>query len=630
MKKIILFISLLLAALCVVQAKDRVFERPPFIAWSSTSIEIDKIVAKDTATVVHIKAFYRPKNWIKIATGSVLKDNNGAIYPIRRGVGITLDKEFWMPESGEAEFELIFPPIPYNITSLDFSEGDFDGAFRIWGIQLDEKAFRKQAIPQNVTVHKINKKAELPEPEFMYGIATLKGKVLGFQPEMPSTGKLSLNDPIRWSSFSEDITIREDGTFETQVDLITVTPAVIALPTGNIQCLLAPGKETSVTINLPEISRQKSKLLKDTKPFGKQAYFEGYLAALQQELADNTIQTNIIENPQTLLKEIVGKDINACKVYFIDKRNEVLEQISNSPMSLAAKEVLKANANITTGIGLFMAKSLVMRAHVEQQKLNREQTTEYYKNNQIELPTDYYDTLKELSLNSLTNLYAPEYAYGVIVFSSQEAIVQSSLHTDKGILFDMGKALQYYSSIGEFIPLNPQQIADLSTFPSAAYKELLMKVNEDLLQKIELNKQKSGFTIHQIGDVSNEELFASIISKFKGHVLLVDFWATWCGPCRMANKAMIPMKEELKDKDVLYVYITGETSPQGTWENMIPDIHGEHFRVSNAQWAYLMDKYEVKGVPTYYIIDRKGDTTYKQTGFPGVDEMKKQVEKALE
>ena len=124
MKRFALMISLLLSILCMTQAKDRIVERPPFLAQSSSSIEIDKIVMSDTVTTVYIKAFYRPKYWIKIATGSVLKDNNGNLYPVRKGIGITLDKEFWMPESGEAEFQLTFPPIPQNVTCLDFSEGD--------------------------------------------------------------------------------------------------------------------------------------------------------------------------------------------------------------------------------------------------------------------------------------------------------------------------------------------------------------------------------------------------------------------------------------------------------------------------------------------------------------------------
>ena len=77
MKRFALMISLLLSILCMTQAKDRIVERPPFLAQSSSSIEIDKIVMSDTVTTVYIKAFYRPKYWIKIATGSVLKDNNG-------------------------------------------------------------------------------------------------------------------------------------------------------------------------------------------------------------------------------------------------------------------------------------------------------------------------------------------------------------------------------------------------------------------------------------------------------------------------------------------------------------------------------------------------------------------------
>ena len=87
-------------------------------------------------------------------------------------------------------------------------------------------------------------------------------------------------------------------------------------------------------------------------------------------------------------------------------------------------------------------------------------------------------------------------------------------------------------------------------------------LKDKLLKKIELNKQKTGYKINEIGKVTNEELFSTIISKFRGHVLLVEFWATWCGPCRMANEAMLPMKEELKDEgedeDLSYEYVDDE------------------------------------------------------------------------
>ena len=227
MKRFSWIMGLILCVVCTVQAKDRVIERPPFLAWSSSNIEVDKIVMSDTVTTVYIKAFYRPKYWIKIASGSFLKDEKGALYPIRKGVGITLDKEFWMPESGEAEFQLLFPPIPANVTSLDFSEGDFDGAYKIWGIQLNEKDFRKSALPKGAVIHKINKKAELPVPEFAYGKATLKGQVTGYQKDMPSSGQLRLNDPIRWLNYAEEVTIKEDGSFQVQTDVITVTPATL-------------------------------------------------------------------------------------------------------------------------------------------------------------------------------------------------------------------------------------------------------------------------------------------------------------------------------------------------------------------------------------------------------------------
>ena len=121
----ILIIGLLLCFCNALQAKDRVIAYPPFCARNNTAIEVSKVVMSDTAIVLHIYAKYSPKNWIKIAKESYLKDNNGRTYQLRSGIGITPDKELWMPETGEAEFQLVFPPLAENATAIEFTEGDY-------------------------------------------------------------------------------------------------------------------------------------------------------------------------------------------------------------------------------------------------------------------------------------------------------------------------------------------------------------------------------------------------------------------------------------------------------------------------------------------------------------------------
>lgn len=96
----------------------------------------------------------------------------------------------------------------------------------------------------------------------------------GYQKDMPSSGQLRLNDPIRWLNYAEEVTIKEDGSFQVQTDVITVTPATLVFPFAQIPCLLAPGKESTIIVNTAECSRQQSHLQKDNKPYGKKLIME--------------------------------------------------------------------------------------------------------------------------------------------------------------------------------------------------------------------------------------------------------------------------------------------------------------------------------------------------------------------
>ena len=198
-------------------------DQPPFIVRNTTSIEVSKVVISDTATVLHIYAKYRPKYWIQIAPDSYLTDNNGETYQLRSGIGIIPGKEFWMPESGEAEFQLVFPPLSDNATSFDFTEGEkVENGFSIWGIQLKSKKLPELALPQNAVVHKADPNAELPEPVIQYGKAMLKGKLLDSRPNMGMPISIAVWENIKGDITDIPLDIQPDGSFTKEVTYIWV------------------------------------------------------------------------------------------------------------------------------------------------------------------------------------------------------------------------------------------------------------------------------------------------------------------------------------------------------------------------------------------------------------------------
>jgi thiol-disulfide isomerase/thioredoxin len=129
-------------------------------------------------------------------------------------------------------------------------------------------------------------------------------------------------------------------------------------------------------------------------------------------------------------------------------------------------------------------------------------------------------------------------------------------------------------------------------------------------------------------DVAPEDILQTILDNYKGKAVLIDMWATWCGPCRAGHKAMAPIKNDLKDKNIQFVYITSPSSPPTTWQEMIKEIDGDHYYLTEEQNHYILNYFESEGIPTYAIYNTKGEQTYKSIGFPGLDTIKNEIDKA--
>ena len=90
--------------------------------------------------------------------------------------------------------------------------------------------------------------------------------------------------------------------------------------------------------------------------------------------------------------------------------------------------------------------------------------------------------------------------------------------------------------------------------------------------------------------------------------MVVDFWNTWCSPCRSAIAHNEPLKSgELSSEDIVWIYIANNTSPVDKYLEMIPTIKGVHYRLEKEQWDQLTSKdFDLDGIPSYVLVQKDG------------------------
>lgn len=147
-----------------------------------------------------------------------------------------------------------------------------------------------------------------------------------------------------------------------------------------------------------------------------------------------------------------------------------------------------------------------------------------------------------------------------------------------------------------------------------------IKSELEVLAKVRPGKPAPDFTANDI----NGKPFT--LSSLKGKVVILDFWASWCVPCRKSNPHMRELYAKYHKKGLDMVYVSDNDSNPAKWKAAVEkdQLVGDGFHhvlrglkiTDRARYTFdktndISDKYAIHFLPTKYLIDKKGNIVCK-------------------
>lgn len=508
--------------------------------------------------------------------------------------------------------------------------------------------------------------AQLPVPDYQKGKAVLSGTIVDYHPDNNLIFKIGAPNIVMGAAETLYPSVEADGSFKISIPLYHSTQARMLIGNVDLVILLSPEKETNVVINLsnppgkqfvfsgqyatinnewcqPELKTKISPAYRDDNLLDSIAgisaneFKERCINQYKQYVAHNNKQLQFSEDTRTLANLSCAFDC--------------LENLQTTHYCLQTAHQKKENITREQAFAAFLDIHLPDDFHNYLKDFPVNHPLALYCYNYRNVITSFlYDThydplsiekylLENAPLTKedkiLIHQHEAAFKAGVIfqqhsdlaavihkyakerddcnwrIFSEAKKRLGHILQDSTCLLVDYIRAIYMRSSFYNLQPLTPRQELMASEITNPVFLGIIQDMSNQIRPQQKMATKK--YTICETPQVPEEELLTALIARHKGKVQFIDFWATWCGGCRQIIKEYEPLKKEIGEDKVAFVYLTGPSSIKKTWDILIQDIAGEHYWLNKEQWNHLWNHFQMIGLLMYLVIDKKGNIVKRFT-----------------